>query len=56
MSTMRMIALAMPIAALAMLTGACRSASDALGGRASEPIALTVLHTNDVWGQTEPCG
>lgn len=21
-----------------------------------EPIALTVLHTNDNWGETKPCG
>lgn len=23
---------------------------------AGEPIELTVLHTNDNWGETEPCG
>jgi 2',3'-cyclic-nucleotide 2'-phosphodiesterase (5'-nucleotidase family) len=21
-----------------------------------QPLSLTVLHTNDVWGETEPCG
>lgn len=24
--------------------------------RASMPIELTILHTNDNWGATEPCG
>jgi 2',3'-cyclic-nucleotide 2'-phosphodiesterase (5'-nucleotidase family) len=21
-----------------------------------EPLRLTILHTNDTWGQTDPCG
>jgi hypothetical protein len=26
------------------------------GASSLEPIELVVLHTNDNWGETEPCG
>ena len=47
------------IAAAAVLACGCAAAA---GTGASdpvpptEPIELVVLHTNDLWGETDPCG
>jgi len=42
------------LAAMALALLGCGSATPALAKR--RPIVLTVLHTNDVMGFTEPCG
>ncbi len=49
----KVISLAL-LAAMALALLGCGSATSALARR--RPIVLTVLHTNDVMGFTEPCG
>ena len=43
--------------ATAQPTGAARPAKPTLEpSPVAEPVSLVVLHTNDTWGATDPCG
>lgn len=41
---------------MAALVGACADAASAPLPTPTGPIDLVVLHTNDLWGETNPCG
>lgn len=50
-------ALAVACALSSSFIGACASPTTRPGEpEALEPIDLVVLHTNDNWGEVEPCG
>ena len=44
--------------ALAVAAAGCAGSSTSHGASPTPtgPVRLTVLHTNDLWGETNPCG
>jgi PBP1b-binding outer membrane lipoprotein LpoB len=57
MSRSNSLGIAVLLACL-LLTGCAGELAgiESLPGAAREPIELVILHTNDNWGESEPCG
>jgi hypothetical protein len=49
-------ALALSGGAIGLALVACTAGQGAALPTPSEPESVVVLHTNDTWGETEPCG